>query len=136
MHTTNYYNTFIEVAEDCPVQSAEIPLLKDGNKSTAYLQFEMMAQNPYKFTSDDLIFAIYADKNNLSSSDQSVEREKFFSKGQPCLRTSPLAKRYGWGIHCNTEAKVAIYPVESTEYKKFTKNSGIKHKKAMRSKRK
>jgi hypothetical protein len=29
MHTTNYLNTFIEVAEDCPVKAAEIPPVKE-----------------------------------------------------------------------------------------------------------
>jgi Family of unknown function (DUF6157) len=33
MHTTNYINTFIEIAEDCPVQSAEIPQQKDDEKT-------------------------------------------------------------------------------------------------------
>jgi hypothetical protein len=29
IHTTNYFNTFIEVAEDCPVIVAEVPPQKE-----------------------------------------------------------------------------------------------------------
>ncbi len=29
--------------------------------------------------------------------------QTFFSKGQPCLRASDLGKKYGWGIHSDSE---------------------------------
>jgi hypothetical protein len=135
-HTTNYINTFIEVAEDCPVASAEIPPKKGEEKTSAVIQFEMVYDNPYKFTSDDVIFQVFAEKNKIKSKSQIIaEREKFYSKGQPCLRSSPLTKRYGWGVHNNAEGKVAIFAVESSEYKKFSKDKNLAHTKAMRSKR-
>ncbi len=135
MNTTNYLNTFIEVAEDCPVTAAEIPPQKGNEKTVANIQFEMISNNPYKYTSDDVIFSVFAIKNNMSKKDIDKEREKFFSKGQPCLRSSTLAKRYGWGIHSNTEGKVAVVAVESVEYKKHLNDKNLKHIKAMRSKR-
>jgi hypothetical protein len=135
-HTTNYTNTFIEVAEDCPVGSAEIPPKKSEERTAAVIQFEMVYDNPYKFTSDDVVFQVFAEKNNIKNKTQlTAEREKFYSKGQPCLRSSPLTKRYGWGVHNNAEGKVAIFAVESSEYKKFSKDKSLAHTKAMRSKR-
>jgi hypothetical protein len=135
-HTTNYINTFIEVAEDCPVIAAEIPPNKGEEKTAAVIQFEMIYDNPYQFTSDDVIFQVFAEKNKIKGKSQiTAEREKFYSKGQPCLRSSPLTKRYGWGVHSNAEGKIAIYPVESAEYKKFVKDKILVHTKAMRSKR-
>ena len=134
MHTTNYQNTFIEVAEDCPVQSAEIPPQKGESKTVANFQFEMIAEKPYQFTSDEVIFKGYVFKNNLTSNLEQ-EREIFFSKGQACLRASPLPKRYGWGVHHNQEGKVAIFPMESEEYQAFMQDPGVKKYKAMRSKR-
>ena len=136
MKTTNYINTFIEVAEDCPIQKAEIPPQKGEEKTAANIQFEMIAHNPYKYTSDDVLFQVYAEKNGVKGAKLKEEREKFFSKGQACLRSSPLTKRYGWGVHNNEEGKVAIFPMESTEYKKFLKHADLKKVKAMRSKRK
>lgn len=135
MHTTNYYNTFIEVAEDCPITAAEMPPQK-SEKTAANIQFEMIIDHPYKYTSDDVLFQVFALKNKVSAQQSKTEREKFFSKGQPCFRSSPLTKRYGWGVHSNDKGKVAIYPMESSEYKKFAKDKSLTHLKAMRSSRK
>lgn len=135
MKTTNYRDTFIEVAEDCPVETAQIPPEKGEIKTVANLQFDLIKNNPYKFSSDDVVFRVFALKNGISKAGLANERQKFFSKGQPCLRSSPLGKRYGWGIHCDFEGKVAIYPVESPEYEKFLNDKTLKHVKAMRSKR-
>ncbi|QCR22682.1 DUF6157 family protein [Pontibacter sp. SGAir0037] len=135
MKTTNYYNTFIQVAEDCPVQAAEMPPQKKEDKTVATLQFEMIYNNPYAYTSDDVLFGVYAAKNKISSLALEEEREKYFSKGQACFRSSPLGKRYGWGIHSNAEGKVAIYAIDSDEYKKLSEDISLKNIKAMRSKR-
>jgi hypothetical protein len=133
MHTTNYFNTFIEIAEDCPISMAEIPPQKGEDKTVANLQFDMIMHNPYKYTSDEVIFGIHALRNGLSNNDD--ERATFFLKGQACLRSSPLAKRYGWGVHHDAEGKVALYPAESEAYQKFAADVALKHTKAMRSKR-
>ncbi|RYY37444.1 MAG: hypothetical protein EOP46_02570 [Sphingobacteriaceae bacterium] len=135
MHTTNYYDTFIEVADDSPVIAAEIPPQKGDSKTIAGLQFDMLIEHPYHYSSDDVVFGVYAAKNHITKKDEAEERGKFFSKGQPCLRSSPLSKRYGWGIHNNAEGKIAVYAVESDEYKIFASDRNLKHVKAMRSKR-
>jgi hypothetical protein len=135
MHTTNYFNTFIEIAEDCPVHSAEIPPQKGDEKTVATIQFGMIYDNPYKYTSDEIIFNVFAIKNNLSGFALKTEHEAFFSKGQPCLRSSPLTKRYGWGVHYNSEGRIAIYAAESDEYRKLVQDESLKHIKAMRSKK-
>jgi len=135
MHTTNYINTFIEIADDSLTSTAQIPPLKGENKTAANIQFEMIINHPYKYTSDDVLFNVFAVKNNISKSDLKEEREKFFSKGQPCMRASALTKRYGWGVHANEEGKIAIYGADSDEYKKFVKDKNLQHVKAMRSKK-
>jgi hypothetical protein len=135
MKTTNYINTFIEVAEDCPVQRAEVPPQKSDDKTAAVIQFEMVFSNPYRYTSDDVLFEVYAVKNKLSAKQRAAEREKFFSKGQACFRSSPLTKRYGWGVHSDEAGRVAIFPMESREYAAFVKDKKLSHVKAMRSKR-
>lgn len=136
MHSTNYTNTFIQVADDCPVTTAQSPPLKGGAKTVACLQFELVLQHPYQYTSDDVLFQVHAIKNNISPTGLDAARQSFFSKGQACLRCSPLVRRYGWGFHHNAEGKVAAYGVESAEYKKFSNDKSLKQVKAMRSKRK
>lgn len=134
-HTTNYTNTFIEVAEDCPVAQAEIPSPKGDKKTIARLQFEMIYENPYRYTSDEVIFHSFAVKNEISKSEVDDAKMEFFSKGQACMRASALTKRYGFGVHFNEEGKMAVYPVESEEYQKFVADENLKHLKAMRSKK-
>ncbi len=134
-HTTNYINTFIEVSEDCPVSVSQTPPEKK-EKTVANLQYEQLIKNPYQYTSDDIIFESYVIKNDISEGEKSDERVKFFSKGQPCFRSSTLAKRYGFGFHHNDTGKVAIFPIESEEYQNLVQNDSVKKVKAMRSKRK
>ncbi len=136
MKSTNYQNTFIAVAEDCPVSQAAIPPLRGSEKSAVNLQFETLRDNPYRYTSDDILFSVYALKNHIPKSNYDSERELFFSKSQACLRCSPLSKRYGWGTHHNAEGKVALYAIDSDDYKKLAQDSALTQVKAMRSKRK
>lgn len=134
MKTTNYYNTFIEVAEDCPVKTAEVPPMR-GEKTVANIEFELLIDNPYEFTSDDVLFHVHAAKRHLKHKEFDAEKEQFFSKGQACFRASPLTKRYGWGAHFDATGKMAIYPVESEEYRSFAKDKTLTQVKAMRSKK-
>ncbi|MCF2489458.1 DUF6157 family protein [Dyadobacter sp. CY347] len=134
-HTTNYFDAFIQVAEDSPAKTGEVPPVKGWEKSVANIQFEIISDHPYQYTSDDVLFQTYAIRQGFDQSELDEEREKFFSKGQPCLRASPLTKRYGWGIHSNSEGKVALYGLDSEEYQKFTSDEKLETVKAMRSKR-
>lgn len=134
MHTTNYFNTFIEIAEDCPAEFGEKPPLKGDKLSVANYQYDMVFDHPYTYNSDDVIFSIWAIRKDLPQDE--TERAQFFSKGQPCLRSSPLTKRYGWGIHSNSEGKIAMYGVESAEYQRLVADDSVTKVKAMRSKRK
>jgi hypothetical protein len=135
MHTANYAETLIEVAEDCPVTAAVAPPVRDGKKSVANLQYELISQAHYRYTSDDVIFTVHAERAGIPDKDQAAERERFFSNGQPCLRSSPLPKRYGWGIHNDAEGRVALVPVESDEYRRLAADPDTRHLRAMRSKR-
>lgn len=56
VHTTNYKNTFILVAEDCHAKVREYPSIKDGAPTAAALHFEMIKKNPYKYTPDEILF--------------------------------------------------------------------------------
>jgi hypothetical protein len=136
IHTTNYYNTFIEIAEDCPVVTGAVPPVKGENPSIAKLQYDKIKMNPYQFSSDDVLFSVFAGRKEIPENEREVQRQIFFSKGQPCFRASPLPKNYGWGIHFNAEGKIALYGRETAEYRQFLADSSLNKLKAMRSKRK
>src|SRR5690554_6579862 len=105
-HTTNYYNTFITVSDDCPVTAGEIPTSKSEKNTIATLQFDILSQHPYKFTSDDVLFQVYGVRNEIMEAGHEEARQQFFSKGQACFRASPLPKLYGWGVHCDENGKM------------------------------
>jgi hypothetical protein len=130
----NYYDTLIEIAGDSPANKAEVPTSKGGKKTKAVIEYEKIANHPYKYTEEDIAFEIYASLHNIPKATWSKERQKFLSKGHPHLRVSALAKRYGWGFHNNAEGKIALVAVESPEYKKLMKDPRTAKVKAFRSK--
>ncbi len=139
VHTTNYFDTFIQVAEDCPATKASVPPPR-ATPSTAELTHRMIADHPYRYTSDEVIFTVWADRNGIEEADRPAARTQFFGKGQPCLRSSDLGKRYGWGVHADADGRVAIYPVESAEYARLATGTApdgaqVTVKRAMRSAR-
>ena len=139
MHTTNCFNTFIQVAEDCPARTGEEPLLRAGKPTVACLQYGMIAKAPYKHTSDDVIFATSAAGRALDAKATKTEkhaaRKAFFSRGQACMRASSLGKRFGWGVHADSEGRIAIYAVDSKRYQALVRDPVLTQVRAMRSKR-
>lgn|SRR5690554_3659812 len=135
IHTTNYRNTFIEVSEDTGAISGTKPMPRGDKKTVAEMQYDLIQRNPYAYTSDDVVFQVFAERNDLTAGTLPQARRQFFSKGQACFRTSPLAKTYGFGIHCDNNEKVALYGMETPEYDKFVNDDNVKKVKAMRSKK-
>ncbi|WP_027570139.1 DUF6157 family protein [Bradyrhizobium sp. URHA0013] len=139
MHTTNCFNTFIQVAEDCPARTGEEPPLRAGKPTVACLQYGMIAKAPYKYTSDDVIFATSAPGRELAvkatETEKRAAREVFFSRGQACMRASSLGKRFGWGVHADSRGRVALYPIESKRYQALARDPKLTQVRAMRSKR-
>ena len=135
MHSTNYYDTFIEIAEDCPTLQGQMPPQKGENKTVANMQFDMIYENPYQYTSDEALFTVFATRKEFAKEEWEDQRQHFFSKGQPCFRASPLTKSYGWGVHFDENGKMAIYGAETMEYKKSVPDESVKKYKAMRSKK-
>jgi hypothetical protein len=132
----NYYDTLVEVADDCPATVAEVPQARGGRKTKALVEYELLAEHPYTYTEEDIAFGVYAALHDIAKASQPAERKKFLSKGHPHLRVSALAKRYGWGIHNNAEGKIALIAVESPEYKQLLDDPQTVKIKAFRSTRK
>lgn len=135
MGSTNYSNTFIRVADDCPAATGEEPPARDEAPTIAALQYLLIAEHPYELTSDDVIFEVHARRNGIPDGEKAAERARFFSKPQACLRTSPLGKRYGWGIHHDENARIALVPFGSERYRALAEDSALQQLKASRSRR-
>lgn len=134
-HSTNYQNTFIAIADDSTAAKGEVPADKNSSKTVARLQFELISKNPYRYTSDEVLFSVYTQRNEITAAKLPEARRIFFSKGQACLRASALGKRYGWGIHHNKDSKIALYGCDTSEYQRFLDRADTKVVKAMQSKK-
>lgn len=132
----SYQNTFITISEDSAVESAITPLSRNNKPTIASIEYELIYNNPYKYTQSDVQFQTYLIKNDIVSDQLHELREQFFQKPKACFRASPLVKKYGWGIHYDAEGKVAIYGVDSEAYERFLLSDDITKLKGMRSKRK
>jgi hypothetical protein len=141
MTDLNYLDTLIAVADDCPVTSGVVPTTRGGKKTVALLQYEMLAGRPHVLTQEDVVFESWRARQELpddqSDADRALLRRDFFAKPQACLRSSPLPKKYGWGLLCDREGRVALCPMESPEYQRLAggADSGVTILKALRSRR-
>jgi len=124
-HTTNYPSSFIVVAEDCPAHTGEAPPERMP-PTAARLEYDMVIRCPYRFTSDQVIYEANGRAKGLS-------REEFFGHGRPCLRSSALTKRYGWGVHSDAEGRIALYAVDSPEYARCAADPTLHQLHALRS---
>ena len=122
-HTTDYRDTFIAVAEDCPAAAGTVPPAR-SNPSVADRTYRMISEHPYAFTSDEVIFAVWADRQGIAEAERPQVRADFFAAGRPCLRSSDLGKRYGWGIHADSDGRTAAYGVETSEYARLATGTG------------
>ncbi|WP_408010296.1 DUF6157 family protein [Pseudalkalibacillus sp. A8] len=132
----SYKNTFITISEDSGVSAGTVPASRSGKPTIASIEYDLIKNNPYRYTQEDVQFKTYLIKNQIESGKNLDElREQFFSKPKACLRASPLVKKYGWGIHYDEEGKVALVDVTSNEYAQFLNVGNLKIVKGMRSKR-
>ena len=131
----NYSDTLIEVADDCPVTEAQVPRARGAKKTKALVEYELVVSRPYKYTEEDIAFDVYAVLHEIPKAIWLEELKQFLSKGHPHLRVSALPKRYGWGIHNNSEGKIALIAVESPLYKQLLNDPRITKIKAFRSTR-
>ena len=56
----NYKNTFILVADDCPVECGVVPVVKAGkSKPIHVIQYELISEHPYYYTQEDILFMVF-----------------------------------------------------------------------------
>jgi hypothetical protein len=139
LHTTNYTSTFITASPDCPATVGTTPAPRGTVKTVAELQYELLSGNPFKFTSDDLYFQVHTRRLGLSASEIKAKHDDLwvalFEKPQACLRSSALAKTYGWGFEFDAAGRVALVGIDTPRYTTLAAGKMLKVLAAMRSKR-
>ncbi len=141
MADMGYKDTFIRVATDCPATRGVVPVSGRDHKPVHVLQYELLSENPYRYTHEDLLFEVHVRHKATPADEREARaqeiRAELLGKPHPCLRASLLPKKYGWGVHYDRQGRIALYPMESEEYRRFTRADGAGPSlvTAMRSKR-
>jgi len=71
IYSTNYFNTLIEVSEDTKASCGTKPTTKE-KITIAEIQYKLITKNPYKYTSDDILFRAFAIKNDLTKTELKI----------------------------------------------------------------
>jgi hypothetical protein len=140
MKDMGFTDAFIRVATDCPANAGVVPVAGGDRKPIHVLQYELLSAHPYRYTHGDLLFEVHVRHKAIPPDerrrDERAIRSELLARPHPCLRASLLPKKYGWGVHYDGLGRIALYPVESEEYRRFSRpDSGLTLFYAMRSKR-
>lgn len=134
-----YYNTFISVAEDCPVDGAVVPPAEYRGKPTVAAQeYELLAGNDFTHKMSEVLSSIWVERKGgagLAADEREALTEEYFSTGRACLRASPLAKKFGWGFAFDDRGRVALVASDSPEYARYQGDDSLDQLSAMRSSR-
>ncbi len=134
-------NEFVRVAPDCPVTAAVVPAARGGRPTVAVVEYELLIARPYRLTREDLIFETHVRRSGMSTGEAAARgpeiRAELFARPRACMRASALPKRYGWGVHYDGGGRLALYAMESADYRRFAEGTvdGVKVVPAMRSRR-
>ncbi len=108
--------------------------LPRGKKPVHLIQLELLRAAPYHFDHETLVLESELLREPSTGETRREILTRLRSRPLPCLRTSPLAKRYGWGFHFDAVGKVAAYAAGSEIYAKLAASSGLQQIAAVRSK--
>lgn len=133
MHSTDYRNTLITAAEDSKAITGTEP--PRGKGSIAERQYDLLHDRDYQLTSDKLIFTVHADRQAIPAQDRPAAQREYFQQGRACLRSSPLAKTYGWGFHFDDDGLVALVGMDTDRYVELLADENVTKLPAMRTKR-
>ena len=135
----SYVDAFIAVAGDCRAVEGRMPPDRAGGKSVAQLEYELIRANPYRFTQEEVQFRVHCERTHQALPEgnlaESPAWKAYFALPRACLRTSPLARNYGWGFHFDAQGRVALVGVGTDEYRRLAQDRRLHQTSAMRSRR-
>ncbi|HIF9058194.1 TPA: DUF6157 family protein [Photobacterium damselae] len=97
----------ILISQDSPTKEAIIP---EKGDSVARIAYEVLSENPYLFTESEFQHEVHVMRRNRPD----LKINKY------SIKRSPLLKKLGWGIHKNSNGKMALIPADSDEYRNLS----------------
>ncbi|MCC6231960.1 MAG: hypothetical protein IT580_04910 [Verrucomicrobiales bacterium] len=135
----NYVDTFIAIAGDSRATEGRVPPERAGGKTVAQWEYELISTQPYRYTQQEVQFRVHCARRGTEvpagDLSQTAEWKAFFARPMACLRTSPLARTYGWGFHFDAQGRVALVGVGTPEYARWASDRTLLQTSAMRSRR-
>ena len=113
-------NTLITIAASSSKTSV-IPASKSKKETVKEVVYRVLKENPYQLKQNDLFYEVHINQ---------LKKTKALKLETYKLQRSELCALLGWGIHGDQEGKLALVPVESSEYKELLNNTNINKKKA------
>ncbi|MCB1336496.1 MAG: hypothetical protein KDK10_03225 [Maritimibacter sp.] len=126
-------NILVTPAPDCPVAAAEPPPVK-ARPTRANIEFDRLMAAPYSLDHKGFTHAVHVAMAEAAGT-PALSFEAFHAKGQPCMRASPLTKRYGWAAHYDAAGRLALVDPGSAEGRALAGDPALPQAAAMRSKR-
>ena len=127
-------NILIIPAADCPVSKAARPPEKPARPTRAEIEFRLLTQAPYALDHRAFSHAVHTEMAR-NAGKPALDYETFHQKGQPCMRASPLTKRFGWAAHYNADGYLALIDPDSDAFHRLASDPDLPQKPAMRTKR-
>ena len=125
-------------AADTRASAGMVPPARGDKKTIARIEYELISSRPYQLTQEEVQFEVHVQRLGLDAQEVKARLSQIwselFSKPMACMRTSPLPRSYGWGLHFNEEGKVALVGVETEEYERLSRDGALVHTSAMRNK--
>ena len=112
----------IQISEDSPVSKSTRPCKKG---TIEYLKYELLTAQPYVYSKREFFEEIHfkiRGKRNLKIETYSLKR-------------IGLAKRFGWGIHINSDVKIGLVACESPKYEELLNDPNVRKSRACRNKK-
>jgi uncharacterized protein DUF6157 len=72
----NYFDTLIQVADDCPTKKALVPQATGGKRTKAVVEYEILVEHPYSRTEEDIAVETYAVLHDIPKGIWPKERKK------------------------------------------------------------
>lgn len=120
--STSPLEELIEVAADSSATRSEEPHDGGTAKTIARISYEVLTESPYKFSEREFYHEVHVVRRKRPDL-----RIKNYN-----IKRSPLVKNYGWGIHRNSDGKLALIARESNRYEDLFANPLVKKTKAYR----
>jgi hypothetical protein len=111
----------ILISEDSPNTRATIPSDDRSSKTVvARIEYEVLSENPYTHSRRDFFKLAHHD----------IRRKTHLKIDSYLLARSLLVRQFGWGIHVDSNGKLALMPSESEEYGRLLNDPEVKNTRA------